>query len=130
MSKNINVVIVDDNEMTREILRVALRSDGYNVVGEAADGESGLELIKRCKPDVIFLDIMMPGMSGIDLLKQGRALLPRSAILMVTGSSDRQTVQAALQNGAHGFILKPFNTGTVLDTVVSALQRARGSAHH
>ena len=124
--KNVNVIIIDDNEMTREVLRVTLRSDGYQVVGEAADGESGLEIVRRLKPDVVFLDVIMPRISGLDVLKQLKQALPKVVVLMVTGNSDRPTVQAALQNGASGFILKPFNTATVLNTVETALQRTRG----
>lgn len=126
--KNINLIIIDDNEMTREVLRVTLRSDGYQVVGEAADGESGLEMVRRLKPDVVFLDVIMPRISGLEVLKQIKQIMPKAVVLMVTGNSDRPTVQAALQNGASGFILKPFNTATVLNTVETALQRARGQS--
>lgn len=127
VEKDINVVIIDDNEMTREILRVTLRADGYQVVGEATDGETGLELVKRTRPDVIFLDVIMPRISGLEVLKQIRQILPRCAVLMVTGQNDRSTVHAALQNGASGIILKPFNTGTVISTVEGALQRMKNS---
>ncbi|MBI3230049.1 MAG: response regulator [Burkholderiales bacterium] len=120
-------LIIDDNEITRELLRVTMRSDGYQVLGEATDGESGMEMVARLKPDVVFLDIVMPGMSGIDVLKSIKSKLPKTVVLMVTGNSDRATVQAAVQNGAGGFILKPFNTGTVLKTVENALQRARSA---
>lgn len=126
MDKHISAVIIDDNEMTRELLRTALRNDGYQVLGEATDGVSGLEMILRAKPDVVFLDILMPGASGLDVLQQVRQALPRCAVLMVTGSSDRDTVQTALARGAHGFILKPFNTATVLKTMDAAIARARG----
>lgn len=126
VERNISCVIIDDNDITREVLRVTMRGDGYNVLGEATDGETGLELIKTLKPDIVFLDIIMPRVSGIDVLKQIKKGWPQTVVLMVTGNSDRPTVQAAVQNGAAGFILKPFNTATVLNTVESALQRARG----
>lgn len=125
--KNIRTIIIDDNDMTREVLRVTLRSDGYQVIGEATDGETGLEIVCRLKPDVVFLDVIMPRVSGLEVLKQIKQILPKVVVLMVTGSADRPTVHAALQSGASGFILKPFNTGTVLDTVENALQRMRGA---
>lgn len=126
VEKTTSCVIIDDNDITREVLRVTMRSDGYQVLGEATDGEAGIELVKTQKPDIVFLDIIMPRISGIEVLKQIKKLRPQTVVLMVTGNSDRPTVQAAVQNGASGFILKPFNTATVLNTVESALQRARG----
>ncbi len=124
--KTTTCVIIDDNDITREVLRVTMRSDGYQVLGEATDGEAGLEMVKTMKPEIVFLDIIMPRLSGIEVLKQIKQARPQTVVLMVTGNSDRPTVQAAVHHGANGFILKPFNTATVLNTVESALQRARG----
>ena len=58
--KNAKILLIDDNDVTREVLRVILRSEGYHVVGEATDGGSGLELAFKLKPDLILLDIVMP----------------------------------------------------------------------
>lgn len=123
--KKTTISIIDDNEMTRELLRLTLRTDGYQVIGESADGETGLEVIKRLKPDVVFLDVILPRTSGLEILKQIRQIHPKAVVLIVTGSNDRATVHTALQNGASGFILKPFNTATVLDAVIAGMQRMR-----
>lgn len=123
--KNLTVLIIDDNEMTREVLRVTLRSDGYNVVGEAADGEAGLELALKLRPHIVCLDVLMPKISGLDALKQIKAKLPQTVVLMVTGSRDRDTIQTALQSGANGFILKPFTASTVLAAIEKAVPKAR-----
>ena len=116
-NRNLKVLIIDDNDMTREVLRVTLRSDGYEVIGEAADGENGLILAAKLKPDIICLDIIMPKISGIDVLKRVKEILPRTVVLMITGKNDRPTVQEVLGAGANGLIIKPFNTGTVLSTL-------------
>jgi two-component system chemotaxis response regulator CheY len=124
-SEKPRVVIVDDNEMIREVLRVMLRSHDFEVAGEATDGDSGLEMALSARPDVVCLDVVMPTTNGLDVLKEIKAKLPHTVVLMVTGNRDRYTVTAALQTGADGFILKPFNTGTVIDTVQKALAKSR-----
>ncbi len=126
--KNVSVLIIDDNDMIREVLRLTLRSDGYNVVGEAADGASGLELVAKLKPDVLCLDILMPKISGLNVLKMVKSKLPRTAVLMITGQNDREVVNEALSAGASGFILKPFNTGTVLATMDKVVAKLRANA--
>ena len=119
-----DVLIVDDNEMTRALLRTILSAEGYRVVAEASNSKNGLEQALKFKPNIIFLDILMPDGSGIDVLKQVTIDLPKTIILMVTGKRDVDTVRECLSNGAKGFILKPFNAGIVLKTVREAILRA------
>jgi two-component system chemotaxis response regulator CheY len=120
-----SALIVDDDSMSRMILRAVLLDNEYEIVGEATNGKKGVELALELKPDVIWLDNVMPEMSGLDVLLAIRAKLPRALILMVTGSADRETVQAALQGGADGFVVKPFNSGRVLTALEQALAKAR-----
>lgn len=123
-----SVVLVDDNDVSRSMLRFIMASEeSYEVVGEAASGTLGLELIERFRPDIICLDIMMPDMSGIDVLKRVREQYPFAVVLMVTGSNDRDTVLDAVQSGASGYIVKPFNPVTLLRTVEQALIKARAA---
>ena len=116
-------LIVDDDTMSRRILRGILLED-YEIVGEATNGKKGIELALELKPDIVCLDNVMPEMSGLDVLCAIRAQLPQTLILMVTGSADRETVQAALQGGADGFVIKPFNSGRVLTALEQALAKA------
>lgn len=116
-------LIVDDDTMSRRILRGILLDD-YEIVGEATNGKKGIELALELKPDIVCLDNVMPEMSGLDVLRAIRAQLPQTLILMVTGSADRETVQAALQGGADGFVIKPFNSGRVLTALEQALAKA------
>jgi two-component system chemotaxis response regulator CheY len=75
-NKDISVLIVDDNDMTRETLRVILRSEDYNVVGEATDGDTAHEIAERLQPNIILLDVVMPKVSGLEALKSIRMMLP------------------------------------------------------
>ncbi len=124
-NKDISVLIVDDNDMTRETLRVILRSEDYNVVGEATDGDTAHEIAERLKPDIILLDVVMPKVSGLEALKSIRMMLPEVQILMVTGNKDQDTVSEAVKSGISGYILKPFNTKKVLDAVDGVAQKVR-----
>ncbi|MBC3885409.1 response regulator [Undibacterium griseum] len=117
--KNIAILLIDDNEITREILRVILRGEGYHVVGEATDGGTGLDMALKLRPDIILLDVVMPKVSGLDILPKLKDMLPDSLVLLITASKDQETVSAAVRTGIHGFILKPFNAQKIIDTVNS-----------
>lgn len=122
-NKNISILLVDDNDVTREVLRVVLRSEGYHVVGEATDGGSGLEMALKLKPNIILLDVVMPKVSGLEILPRLKELVPDSRVLLVTGNKDQETVTEAVRAGIHGFILKPFNAQKILDTVAGIVAK-------
>lgn len=125
--KDISVLIVDDNDMTRETLRVILRHDGYNVVGEALDGDSALEMAMRLKPDIILLDVVMPKVSGIEALKSIRMVMHDVFVLMVTANTDQEVVAEAVKSGISGYIIKPFNAKKVLDAVEKVVEKVRAN---
>jgi len=119
-------LVVEDNEMTRAALRTIINSEaGYSVVGEAANGESGIEMARRLKPDIVCLDIVMPHRDGVQVLQQLRAELPNTAIIMISGNREAKTVRTAVELGASGFVVKPFNAGKVLDTLDHIAARLR-----
>lgn len=124
-NKDISVLIVDDNDMTRETLRVILRSDDYNVIGEATDGDVALEMVSRLKPNIVLLDVIMPKVSGIEALKSIRLISSDVTILMVTANKDQETVSEAVKAGISGYIIKPFNAKKVLDTVQQVAAKIR-----
>lgn len=123
---NVSVVIVDDNDTTRAMLRAILRAEGIEVVGEAKEGASALALVRRLQPSMVCLDVMMPSVGGIEVLAQIKAESPGIRVLMVTGSTDRDTVQAAIEGGASGYLVKPFNGAKVVAAVEAALARKTG----
>jgi two-component system, chemotaxis family, chemotaxis protein CheY len=117
----ISAVIADDNDTTRAMLRGILRQEGIEVIGEAKDGPSAVAMVRKFAPKVLCLDVNMPNGSGLDALKQIKADHPATRVLMVTGSTDRDTVQAAIAGGASGYVVKPFNAAKVLAAVTQAL---------
>jgi two-component system chemotaxis response regulator CheY len=127
MSEHIQVLIVDDNDMTRETLRVILRSEGYSVVGEAMDGDHAVDMAEKLKPDLILLDVLMPKVSGIEALRNIRLVLPHVKVLMVTSNKDQETVAEAVKIGISGYIVKPFNAKKVLDVVAVIAHQIRDS---
>jgi two-component system chemotaxis response regulator CheY len=114
---SLRILIVDDNDLSCALLSVILRSDHYNIVGVAHDATTGIKMAQTHKPDVIFLDIVMPEISGLDAIHPIREILPNVAIVMVSGLDDNDLVTSAIQLGANGFIVKPFSTATVIGTI-------------
>lgn len=121
--KNAKILLIDDNDVTREVLRVILRSEGYNVVGEATDGGTGLEMAVKLRPDLILLDIVMPKISGTEILPRIRELLPDARVLMVTANKDQETINEVVKTGIHGYILKPFNAQKIIGTVEAVVTK-------
>ncbi|AWI80444.1 MAG: response regulator [Betaproteobacteria bacterium HGW-Betaproteobacteria-13] len=115
------IIVVDDNEVIRMALRAILRQAGFNVVGEARDGEAVIELVEKLGPDLVCLDVMMPGRSGLEVLTELRERFPALKVLMITGLSDRDTVTTVVDQGAVGMVLKPFNSARVVETVSRVL---------
>ena len=115
------IIVVDDNEVIRMALRAILRQAGFNVVGEGRDGEAVIELVEKLGPDLVCLDVMMPGRSGLEVLTELRERFPALKVLMITGLSDRDTVTTVVDQGAVGMVLKPFNSARVVETVSRVL---------
>ena len=118
------ILLVDDNDLIRALLRGILRNEAYHIIGEAKNGAVALELIKHDKPDLVCLDVMMPEMDGLEALQNIKAEHPEIIVIMVTGNPSKDNVQESIKGGASGFIIKPFNAAKVLDT----LERALGTA--
>jgi DNA-binding NarL/FixJ family response regulator len=107
MADEITALIVDDHEVVREGLRLSLsRAPHIRVVGEASDGASAVELADRRKPDVVIMDVRMPGMDGLEATKLLNEKVPGSKVLIFTAYSERSLLGRALDSGALGYILK------------------------
>ena len=126
--KRISIVIVDDNDMMRSILRSMLRGDVFEVIGEARNGVLAVEMAGRLKPDIVCLDVIMPEKNGLDALCEIKVARPETEVVMITSNADPETVQESIQNGASGFIIKPFNAARVLDTLEKVAARGRPKA--
>ena len=123
--KCISIVIVDDNDMMRSILRSMLRGDVFEVIGEARNGVLAVEMAGRLKPDIVCLDVIMPEKNGLDALCEIKVARPETEVVMITSNADPETVQESIQNGASGFIIKPFNAARVFDTLEKVALRIR-----
>ncbi|MES2320041.1 MAG: response regulator transcription factor [Pseudomonadota bacterium] len=122
-SERIRVVLIDDDELTRAALELALPADSVEVIAHAGNGRSGLEACLRLRPDVAFLDVLMPDMDGLQVLPALIDALPTTAVIMVTASNDRITIEKSILGGAAGYIIKPFTPSTVADALNRALRR-------
>jgi two-component system chemotaxis response regulator CheY len=118
------VLLVDDHQLTRSLLRNLLKDAGFVQFREATDADTGIKLAQYFLPDLICLDVQMPGMSGLDAIQALKETVPRAAVLMVSASNDRDTVVSCIRAGAHGFIVKPFNAITVLRAMEAAFSKA------
>lgn len=115
------VLLVDDHALVRSGLRAVLgTTDDCEVVGEAATGEAAVSLVPTLRPDVVVMDLSMPGAGGVEATRQVRALLPSVRVLVVTTFSDDHRVRAALAAGATGYLLKD----AAPDDVVAAVRAA------
>jgi two-component system, chemotaxis family, chemotaxis protein CheY len=123
----VRILIADDNAVMRAVLRTILRDEGFDVVAEAADGAAAIQMAKRLKPDIVCLDIVMPKSDGLQALQEIRTELPETLVLMISGNADRESVEAAISGGAFGYILKPFNSARVIETMKKAAVRVGAS---
>ena len=103
----IKVLIADDVKIMRNLLKSSLAGLDCEVVCELADGEKVLAAIQEHKPDVVFLDINMPGRNGLDVLKEIRAVDPDIFVAIVSGHSTFENVKLSIDRGANGFVVKP-----------------------
>jgi|RhiMethySRZTD1v2_1073278.scaffolds.fasta_scaffold118401_1 two-component system chemotaxis response regulator CheY len=116
------IVVVDDNPVIRDLLRGILRhDDSFVVVGEATSGDTAIDVVEKLRPDLICLDVMLPGLDGIAVLRALRAVHPEMRVVLVTGRATSSVVSEALELGAAGFVVKPFNAARLLSTVRTAL---------
>lgn len=114
----ISVCLVDDQTLVRQGIRSLLElSDCIRVVAEAADGAQAIEVIPRVKPDVVLLDMRMPKLSGLDVLKQLNVLGSLPPTIILTTFDDEQLVLAGLKAGARGFLLKDVSLEQLVDAV-------------
>jgi DNA-binding response OmpR family regulator len=114
-----SVLVVDDDAVLRRVVRAVLEADGFTVI-EAPDGEAGLRLAESERPSVIILDVMMPGLDGVEVCR--RLDHGASKVLMLTALGDVTTETASMEAGARGYLTKPFSSMDLLDRVEELLR--------
>ena len=114
---SLNVVLVDDHTMLRQGLRRALEAEGITVVGEASDGAEGVRIALATSPDVVLMDVTMPGVDGIDATKQLVAADASMRVMMLTMHIDRDVIDRALKAGAVGYLTKDSSISEVVEAI-------------
>jgi two-component system, NarL family, response regulator LiaR len=114
------VLIVDDNDCVRMSLVLLLNTyDGIDVVGEADNGETALELGEKLQPDIILSDLMMPDMDGATVARLARDCCPHAQVIILTSSIDDALIAEALRLGVAGYVSKAAKTQQLLETIYS-----------
>lgn len=119
MSKKI--LIVDDAAFMRMMIKDILTKNGFEVVGEAADGVQAVEKYNELRPDLVTMDITMPEMDGITALKEIRKSDPNAKVIMCSAMGQQAMVIDAIQAGAKDFIVKPFQADRVIEAIKKTL---------
>ena len=113
-----NVLIVDDSRTSRRFLRDMLERAGYNIVGEAINGQEGFDQYVKLNPDIVTMDITMPQVDGIESLKLIKKYNPNAKVVMITAAGQKEKMMEAVKFGAIEFITKPF----MEENIISALR--------
>lgn len=127
-ARDLKIIIADDDSTTCSVLRLLLREHGFSVLGEAHDGEKAVELCLLHRPDIAFLDIDMPKLSGHDAARKIKAGAPDAGIIMISALPTLDNVQKSLDAGAAGFVVKPFNAMKVMDAIGQCVRRRKNAA--
>jgi len=122
-SQRAGVLVVDDERSVTDLLSTALEDEGYGCI-TAATGEDALKKLATDNVDVALLDLRLPGISGMDVLRTMKSTSPRTAVIVVTGVGDAETAVEAMKTGAVDYITKPFEAERVSHSVGAALQTA------
>lgn len=123
----LNVMIVDDCETTRDYFKKLLNRLDINRISEACDGLEAVALYEKHKPDIVFMDIAMPKLNGIEAMKVINERNQHTNIIMITSFDDQNVIYEALSSGAKGFVVKPLNLEKLkkeINKIVSFLEHA------
>ena len=112
MKADYQILVVDDDESIRRMLALVLTREGFQTI-TAKDGQEGLALFRSHSPDIVLMDIRMPGLSGIEAMSAMLALRPGAAVILMTAYADLETAVQAIKNGVFDFVIKPFDLAEI-----------------
>jgi DNA-binding NarL/FixJ family response regulator len=104
------ILVADDHSLFRDGLTSLLKASGFEIAGEVGDGEQAVRETLRLKPDIVLMDLNMPGMNGLQALRQIRAAAPSTKVVMLTVSDRSQDLVEAIESGAYGYLLKSLDS--------------------
>ncbi len=117
-----SVLVVDDAELFREALRAAFVQEGFDVVGVAADAMTGIDLTREFEPDLVMLDLLMPGMSGLEVVGAMIKASPTTRVVLLTASESAEDLLAAVKAGASGYLTKDTPLPRLVDAMNDVLE--------
>ena len=119
---SIKIILIDDHTLFRSGIKALLsRQNDFDVIGEAADGFTGIKLVEQMRPDIVLLDLDMPVMNGRETLAQILSSNPQQTVVMLTVSEDNDDLTECMRIGARGFLLKNINADFLLDSIRKAV---------
>lgn len=110
-------LVVEDAVFLREVYRYTLRNTDYEIIDETGDGLEALDKLKKLKPDVIILDLVLPSMNGLDILKELPQISPNTKALVISSLDEEETITKAKNLGAIIYLIKPFTKNQLLDSL-------------
>ncbi|MFO0973312.1 MAG: response regulator [Phycisphaerae bacterium] len=119
------ILVVDDAQFMRHLLKRCLIAAGFEVVGEASNGAEAVARYGECRPDVVTLDMVMPEVGGLEAIRRLRALDPRARIIVVSAVDQRDNLLEAVRLGAVDYIVKPFDAERVSSAISRAMSTGR-----
>jgi len=120
------IFVVDDHSLFRDGVISLLEADGHTVVGQAGDGLTAVESVRSSKPDLVLMDIKMPGMDGIEALRLIKSASPEVKVIMLTVSEDEASLIDSIRAGADGYLLKHLNAKDFLE-MISGIERGEAA---
>ena len=127
-SAAIDILLVDDESEVTRMLGLRLSKRGYNC-SAAASGEQALDMVRQKPPHLVVLDVKMPGMDGMEVLRRLRGEWPQVLVILLSGHADMQMAVSAMQNGAFGYLMKPVEFEELLFKVEDACTQLRLESH-
>ncbi len=115
-TKKLKTMVLEDDPETNELMSTTLKNF-FEEVYSALDGETAIELYNKYQPDIIFVDIILPGKSGLEIAKEIREKNPKQMIVVVSASDDMGNISEAVKIGVNNFIRKPINTDKMIDVL-------------
>ena len=114
----VNIVLADDHHIVRQGVKALLENEpGFIIIGEAGDGLKAVDIATRLKPDILVVDLMMPGLNGLEVTRQVAKLAPGTKVIVLSMYMNEPYVIEALQNGAYGYVLKESNIGDLIHAI-------------